>query len=328
MNNLKLNFPFNFGRHSESSIQKLALSVNLVLRYCFQMSAFQLLSVSAFPQTQTIQPRNLLRIRIAFVIITVTVAATIVISDLRRRAAARRLREAILAELQPVALKNCTLKRFGSANDGGYLMCENLIEPLDAAYSYGVGSNDDWGCEVSRRYHVPVHEYDCFDPARPACNGGNLIFHNQCIGDRTAERASRFFDTLENQMRENGDAPESGRRVIIKIDIEGAEWDALLATSDELLSSLPQITMEMHGYNDPKILEVLRKLKRNFYLVNLHFNNWSCTSAAAPLPAWAYQTHWVNKRIGVLDPTAPVPAPMSPLNAPDSPTWPDCQLTH
>jgi hypothetical protein len=34
--------------------------------------------------------------------------------------------------------------------------------------------------------------------------------------------------------------------------------------------------------------------------------------------------HWVNKRIGVLDPT--VPAPMSPLNAPDSPTWPDYQL--
>ena len=292
------------------------------------MSVFQLLSVSAFPQTQTIQPRNLLRIRIAFVIITVTVAATIVISDLRRRAAARRLREAILAELQPVALKNCTLKRFGSANDGGYLMCENLIEPLDAAYSYGVGSNDDWGCEVSRRYHVPVHEYDCFDPARPACNGGNLIFHNQCIGDRTAERASRFFDTLENQMRRNGDAPESGRRVIIKMDIEGAEWDALLAAPDQLLASIPQISMEMHGYDDPKIVEVLRKLRRHFYLVNLHFNNWSCTAKAAPLPAWAYQTHWVNKRIGVLDPTAPVPAPMSLLNAPDSPTWPDCQLTH
>src|SRR5947207_10913102 len=246
MNNLKFNFPFNFGRHSESSIQKLGLSVNLVLRYCFQMSVFQLLSVSAFPQTQTIQPRNLLRIRIAFVIITVTVAATIVISDLRRRAAARRLREAILAELQPVALKNCTLKRFGSANDGGYLMCENLIEPLDAAYSYGVGSNDDWGCEVSRRYHVPVHEYDCFDPARPACSGGNLIFHNECVGDRTGSRASRFFDTLENQIRKNG---QTAQRVIIKMDIEGAEWDALLATPDELLASIPQISMEMHGYD-------------------------------------------------------------------------------
>ena len=154
------------------------------------MSAFQLLSVSAFPQTQTIQPRNLLRIRIAFVIITVTVAATIVISDLGRRAAKRRLREAILAELQPVALKNCTLKRFGSANDGGYLMCENLIEPLDTGYSYGVGANDDWACEVSRRYHVPVHEYDCFDPARPICDGGRFVFHNECVGNRTGHRDS------------------------------------------------------------------------------------------------------------------------------------------
>ena len=77
---------------------------------------------------------------------------------------------------------------------------------------------------------------------------------------------------------------------------------------------------------DQRIVDVLRKLKRNFYLVNLHFNNWSCTPKAAPLPAWAYQTHWVNKRIGVPDPAAPFPAPMSPLNAPDSPTWPDCQL--
>jgi hypothetical protein len=84
--------------------------------------------------------------------------------------------------------------------------------------------------------------------------------------------------------------------------------------------------MEMHGFDDPKIVEVLRKLKRNFYLVNLHFNNWSCTPKAAPLPAWAYQAHWVNKRIGVPDAGAPFPAPMSPLNAPDSATWPDCQL--
>src|ERR687892_108002 len=87
----------------------------------------------------------------------------------------RAIREALYKELQPVALKNCTLKRYGSRNDGGYLMCEDLIEPLDVGYSYGVGTNDDWGCEVSRRYHVPMHEYDCFDPARPICDGGRFI---------------------------------------------------------------------------------------------------------------------------------------------------------
>ena len=263
-------------------------------------------------------------IRITLVIILFTGAVIIVIGALVHHATGRKLRQAILAELQPVALKNCTFKRFGSANDGGYLMCENLIEPFDTAYSYGVGSNDDWACEVSRTCHVPVHQYDCFDPARPTCNGGTFVFHNECVGDRTGYRGSRFFDTLENQIRRNGD---TGRRLIIKVDIEGAEWDSLLTTPNELLASIPQITMEMHGYDDPKIVEVLRKLNRDFFLVNLHFNNWSCTPRAAPLPAWAYQAHWVNKRIGVLDPDAPVPAPMSPLNAPDSPTWPDCQLS-
>lgn len=263
-------------------------------------------------------------IRITLVVIALAAAAVVVTGEIVRSAAGRKLREAILAELQPVALKNCTLKRFGSANDGGYLMCENLIAPLDTGYSYGVGTNDDWACEVSRRYHVPVHQYDCFDPARPICDGGGFVFHNECVGNRTGYRDSRFFDTLENQISKNGD---TGRRMIVKIDIEGGEWESLLAAPDELLASIPQLAMEMHGFDDPKILEVLRKLKRNFYLVNLHFNNWSCTPKAAPLPAWAYQVLWVNKRIGVRDPAAPFPAPMSPLNAPDSPTWADCQLS-
>jgi hypothetical protein len=262
-------------------------------------------------------------VRIALVVIVCTAAVCILIAAFVHHADGRKLRETILAELQPVMLKNCTLKRFGSANDGGYLMCENLIGPLDAAYSYGVGINDDWGCEVSRRYHVPVYEYDCFDPAEPTCDGGRFVFHNECVGDRTGYRKARFFDTLENQISKNGD---TGRHLIVKMDIEGAEWESLLAAPDQLLASIPQIAMEMHGFDDPKILEVILKLKRHFYLVNLHFNNWSCTSKAAPLPAWAYQGLWVNKRIGILDPTAPVPAPMSPLNAPDSPTWPDCQL--
>src|SRR2546430_160427 len=138
-------------------------------------------------------------IRIALVIVAFGAAAAIAIGDIAHRAAARRLREAILAELQPVVLKNCTLKRFGSANDGGYLMCENLIEPLDAAYSYGVGSNDDWGCELSRRYHVPVHQYDCFDTARPICDDGTFVFHNECVGNRSGYRSEEHTSELQSQ---------------------------------------------------------------------------------------------------------------------------------
>jgi len=57
-------------------------------------------------------------IRITFVLIALAAGAAVLIGDIVHGAAQRKLREAILAELQPVVLKNCTLKRFGSANDG------------------------------------------------------------------------------------------------------------------------------------------------------------------------------------------------------------------
>jgi hypothetical protein len=257
--------------------------------------------------------------------ITFLLAALVLIAlgGLVRLGMVLQLRRSIIAELQPIALKNCTLKRFGSAYDGGYLMCENLIEKLDAAYSYGVGRNDDWGCELSRRYQVPVHQYDCFDPARPTCDGGTFVFHNECVGSAAEQIEGRVFDTLSNQITRNGDR---GKQLLVKIDIEGAEWDALLATPDDVLAAIPQLAMELHGTTDAKVLEGIRKLKQHFYVVNLHFNNWSCTPLAAPLPAWAYQVLFVNKRIGQPDSSVPVPAPMSALNAPDAPGEPDCQL--
>ena len=234
-------------------------------------------------------------------------------------------RVALLAELQPVVLKNCALKRFGSVNDGGYLLCDNLSEGVGSAYSYGVGPNDEFGCDVSKRYEVPVHQYDCFDPGRPTCEGGRFVFHQECIGPR-AERDEdlRVFDTLPNQISKNLD---TGKRLIVKIDVEGAEWDSLLATPDAVLDQIDQMPMELHGVNDERFLQVVRRLKQKFYLVNLHFNNHACSPQSEPLPAWAYQVLWVNKRLGILDESAPTPAPVSGLNAPDGPGIPDCQLS-
>ena len=172
----------------------------------------------------------------------------------------RQIRQALLEELRPVSLKNCTLRRFGSTYDGGYLMCENLIDGLEAAYSYGVGPNDEWGCDISTRYRVPVHQYDCFDPARPVCRTGDFVFHDECIGNRRENVESRLFDTLANQISRNGD---SGKRLIVKIDVEGAEWDALMATSDAVLERIDQLPMELHGSHERRFLAGRSKAQTN-----------------------------------------------------------------
>src|SRR5262249_32336956 len=146
---------------------------------------------------------------------------------------ARQYRERLLGELHPVTLANCTLERFGSANDGGYLMCGNLLGHIQSSYSYGIGPWDDWGCEVSRRFRVPVHQYDCFDPGRPACEGGRAVFHDECIGPQAGVYENRIFDTMTGQISRNGD---TGKTLVVKIDVEGAELGSLLATPDAVLS--------------------------------------------------------------------------------------------
>ena len=155
------------------------------------------------------------------------------------------------------------------------------------------------------------------------CGTGEFVFHEECIGTRRKNIDSRLFDTLANQIARNGDG---GKRLVIKIDVEGAEWDALLATSDATLARIDQLPMELHGSHDRRFLRLIQKLKRTFYVVNLHFNNYSCSSETAPFPSRAYQVLLVNKRIGVLDLAAAGTPAASALNAPDNPEMPDCQL--
>ena len=57
----------------------------------------------------------------------------------------RGVRQQLFAELKPVQLTNCDMKRFGADYDGGYVLCENLASEVDVAYSYGIAGRDEWG---------------------------------------------------------------------------------------------------------------------------------------------------------------------------------------
>jgi hypothetical protein len=230
-------------------------------------------------------------------------------------------RQALFAEIQPVKLANCDLERFGEPNDGGYLLCANLLADVEAGYSYGINGFDGWGCDVSRKLRVRVHQYDCFNTEAPVCPGGDTVFHPECVDDSAHVEDGRPFDTIASQMIANGDG---ARRTVVKIDVEGAEWDAFLQTPEDVLQRIDQLAVEFHKTDEEKFVSVVRKLKNHFHVAHLHFNNWSCTPDIEPFPAWAYEVLFVNKRLGAVDPAGRWDGPVS-VDALNNPNVADCQ---
>jgi hypothetical protein len=272
------------------------------------------------------------RVWIGVLVTVITVTAVLVARNQLRVASARHARRVeaarradvprqLFAEVQPVHIANCELKRFGEPHDGGYPLCANLLDAVKAGYSYGISGYDGWGCDVSRRLHVTVHQYDCFDLRAPSCPGGTTVFHGECVGTTRSTEEGRPFDTLSGQFSRNGD---SARAVVMKIDVEGAEWDSFLLAPDSLLTNIDQLDVEFHHVDDAKYVAVMQRLKQFFYIAHVHYNNFSCDPALGPFPSWAFEVLLVNKRIAVSDGSPALAAPEG-LDAPNDASQPDCQ---
>lgn len=276
-----------------------------------------------------------------FWVITAAVTVTVAILGLvvrnqvkvykgrQARAAVVQQRRALFDMLQPVGISNCQLERFGEPNDGGYLMCGNLLGAVQSGYSYGISGYDKWGCDVSTKFSVPVHQYDCFETTQPVCSTGNTIFHAECVGDTGKTVDGRVFDTIASQFAKNGDG---AKRIVLKIDVEGAEWDSFLAAPDQVLNQIDQMTVEFHWQQneksewiqDEKHLRAVQRLKQFFEVAHLHFNNGSCVENLAPFPSWAYEVLFVSKRLAVVEPSLEAGG-LHPLDAPNNPSFQDCQ---
>lgn len=238
----------------------------------------------------------------------------------------KSLRISLFKEIKPVSLTNCNFKRYGGAADGGYLLCENLLHDIKSIYSYGIAGEDNWGCELTSKLELPVHQYDCFDTRRPACPGADYFnFQEECVSSKEYTIDHKKYNSFLNQIRANRD---EGKKLLIKMDIEGSEWETLANTPDEILQNIDQMVIEFHDVNTNPLRELLliRKLKNIFYITNIHFNNYACQYDFYPLPSSVFQALLVNKRLGNLQSQTSPETLRNPLDHPDNPNLPDCQI--
>jgi len=170
--------------------------------------------------------------------------------------------------------------RIGENNDGGYVMCEDgLDKGLVGAYSYGINGFDGWGMAVASQYQIPLNEYDCTNFNEPAvCSGCKVHFHGECILNQKGA-PKYMFKTLSQQFKDAGNEHSADRSLLLKIDVEAAEWNVFAEEPVENLRKFREIVVEYHWLNKQQdhdlYLAAVKKIEAaGFAVTHLHGNNY------------------------------------------------------
>lgn len=215
------------------------------------------------------------------------------------------------------------LQRVGDDHDGGYLMCNTSLRGAKNAFSIGINGWDGWGVQLAADYGMPVEQYDCTNLKVPTCGvrgfdaymggvkynayagkcKGLLHFHPICVETResTLPKTMKLM-SLEQMVAAAGMG--QSKDLVLKIDPEGAEWDALDMASDQTLAQFRTIAVEFHHLDTvesrwlcsdpepgnpahaarrhPKMARILQKILRQFRIVHTHGNALFSMAAYGP----------------------------------------------
>ena len=173
--------------------------------------------------------------------------------------------------IRPMMGSNLELIRVGGPTDGGYVMAKPLTG--SGALSIGVGADVSWDQEIAAR-GIPVAMFDHTIRKPPAPVSG-ATFHRIGIGS-TKTRNLQPLDGLISL------AGWVGRDdLLLKMDVEGAEWSAMTRPRPVDLGMFTQIVMEFHGLGQLRderiaesILGAINHLCGSHVPIHVHANNY------------------------------------------------------
>ena len=163
------------------------------------------------------------------------------------------------------------LIRVGPSGDGGYLIPDDL-DGLVACFSPGVSDISGFEVQCAER-GMEVFMADA-SVAGPAEQHPRFHFVRKFLAAVADEQCLTLDDWVSTSL------PENSADLLLQMDIEGFEYEVLLAASDQLMQRFRILVVEFHTldqlWNRPWFdfaSSVLRKILRTHICVHAHPNN-------------------------------------------------------
>jgi len=175
-----------------------------------------------------------------------------------------------LSLLRPYDVLNAPKIRVGRPFDGGYIMIDSF-DGVEAAYSLGINDDVSWDLDMSLR-DIDIFQYDHTIESLPA---ENPRFHWEKLG--IAASSSEVMRSISDLIKTNGHQDSSN--LVLKCDIECAEWDVLRHIPNAVLSKFSQIVLELHDIRrlgnpgDDNARQAVVNLTNSHHVVHVHGNN-------------------------------------------------------
>ena len=183
--------------------------------------------------------------------------------------------------VRPLTYEHIKKIRIGNKDaDGGYVMVDDF-NGITGSLSLGIGFDISWDISMTK-IGIPIYQYDHTVNA-PAEVAENPLLHFHKCGIASVTDAELHMKSISDILSDEM-AAHSGD-LILKMDIDGYEWDVLDKMPHDVLMRFRQICMEIHNpiarpgqaSRRNRNLRVLRKLFTSFAPVHLHANNASPT---------------------------------------------------
>ena len=177
---------------------------------------------------------------------------------------------AVVRAFEPKRVVGFDKIRIGRKADGGYVYV-NDFSGVGAAVSLGIENEVSWDLDIAQR-NIPVYQFDHTIDKAPVPNP-LLTFHKLRVAPVDAP-GEISLDSIARRYLAHCE------RAVLKMDIEGEEWNVFNATSRATLEKFSQIACEFHWLEHAAdarastfFLQVLTKMRSVFEVVHVHGNN-------------------------------------------------------